>query len=78
MPGVSCGMQDLVLWLGIKPGAPALGAWSLSHWTTREVPGIFVELDIKRQKYRKYERKIETQYIDQGIPTEKGESTQKK
>ena len=23
---------------GIKPGLPALGAWSLNHWTTREVP----------------------------------------
>jgi len=23
---------------GIKPWPPALGAWSLSHWTTREVP----------------------------------------
>ena len=23
---------------GIKPGPPALGAWILSHWTTREVP----------------------------------------
>ena len=28
----SCGMQDLV------PGPPALGAQSLNHWTTREVP----------------------------------------
>ena len=23
---------------GIKPGLPAFGAWSLNHWTTREVP----------------------------------------
>jgi len=22
----------------MEPGPPALGAWSLSHWTTREVP----------------------------------------
>ena len=43
-----------------------------------KVPGIFVELDIKRQKYIKYERKIETQYTEQDIPREKGESTQKK
>ena len=27
----SCGMWDLVLWLGIKPWPPALGVWSLSH-----------------------------------------------
>ena len=38
MPGLSCGMQDLVPWLGIKPGTPGLEVQSLSHWTTREVP----------------------------------------
>ena len=32
-------MWDLVPWPGIKPRAPTLGARSLSHWTTREVPG---------------------------------------
>ena len=36
--GLSCGMQDLVPWPGIESGPPALTAWSLSHWTTREVP----------------------------------------
>ena len=30
-------MQDLVPQPGIEPGPPALGAWSLTHWTTREV-----------------------------------------
>ena len=34
---LSCGMQDLVPQPGIEPGAPALGARRLSHWTTREV-----------------------------------------
>ena len=34
---LSCIMCDLVPWPGIEPGPPALGAWSLSHWTTREV-----------------------------------------
>ena len=24
----------------IEPGSPALGAWSLSHWTTRKVPNF--------------------------------------
>ena len=38
----SCAMWDLVPWPGIKAGPPALGAWSLSHWTTREVPEFFV------------------------------------
>ena len=35
---LSCSMWDLVPWPGIEPGSPALGAQSLSHWTTREVP----------------------------------------
>ena len=37
-PDLSCSMWDLVPQPGIKPGPPALGAWSLTHWTTREVP----------------------------------------
>ena len=32
----------LVLWSGIKPRTPALGAWSFSHWTIREVSAIFL------------------------------------
>ena len=35
--GLSCGMWDLVPWPGIKPGLPALGLRSLSHWITWEV-----------------------------------------
>ena len=38
MQTLSCGMWDLVPGAGIRPGPPSLGAWSLSHWTTREVP----------------------------------------
>ena len=38
---LSCGIWDLGPWPGIEPGPPALGAWSLSHWTTREVPRVF-------------------------------------
>ena len=34
---LSCSMWDLVPWTGIEPRSPALEAWSLSHWTTREV-----------------------------------------
>ena len=37
-----CSTGDLVPWPGIEPGSPALGTWSLSHWTTREVPGQFI------------------------------------
>ena len=39
MPALSCDMLDLVPRPGIEPRPPALGARSLSHWTTREVPG---------------------------------------
>ena len=38
VPGLSGSMWDLVPRLMIKPSPPALGAQSLSHWTTREVP----------------------------------------
>ena len=33
----SCDVWDLAPWPGIEPGSPALGAQSLSHWTTRAV-----------------------------------------
>ena len=35
---LSCSLWDLVPWPEISPRPSALGAWSLSHWTTREVP----------------------------------------
>ena len=34
-------MWDLV------PRPPALGVWSLSHWTTREVPTIYERTDLQ-------------------------------
>ena len=45
IPGLSCGMWDLVPRPGIEPRPPALGTWSLSHGTTREVPltSLFME-----------------------------------
>ena len=27
---------DLVVWPGVKPAPPVLGAWSLNNWTFRE------------------------------------------
>ena len=30
----------LVPWPGIESGPPAIGSWSLSHWTLREVPKL--------------------------------------
>ena len=35
---LSCSMWKLISWPGIRPRSPALGAWNLSYWTTREVP----------------------------------------
>ena len=46
--GLSCSMWDLAPWPGIKPGPPALGAQSLSHWTTREVPPSWFLMPILR------------------------------
>ena len=34
----SCGLWNLVPWLWIEPGLPALGMRNFSNWTTREVP----------------------------------------
>ena len=42
MKTLSCGMWDPVPWPGTEPWSSALGAQSLSHWTTREVPFKFV------------------------------------
>ena len=38
MQTLSCNMGDLVPWPGIELGPPALGACSLNHCGTREVP----------------------------------------
>ena len=41
MWALTCNMWNLVPWAGIEPRPPALGVWSLSYWTTREVPRCF-------------------------------------
>ena len=38
MLGLSCDRWDLFPQPGMESRPPALRAWSLSHWTTREVP----------------------------------------
>lgn len=45
----SLGMWELLLWPGIKSGPPAMGAWSLSHWTVREVPRPFLKTKLKKK-----------------------------
>ena len=37
VPGLGCGMWALVPQPGMEPRSIAQAAWSLSHWTTREV-----------------------------------------
>ena len=39
---LSCGMHVGSSSPGVEPGAPALGAWSLTYWTTREVPILVI------------------------------------
>ena len=35
---VAARMRNLVPQPGMEPRPPAVGTWSLTHWTTREVP----------------------------------------
>ena len=46
---LSCSKWDLVPWPGTEPKPRALGAWSLNHWTTREVPDFFFFFCMKNQ-----------------------------
>ena len=46
----SCSMWDLVLGPEVEPGLPAWGAWSLSHWTTREVPSVVSHVSLMRKQ----------------------------
>ena len=49
---VAACMWDLVPQPGIEPGSPALGARSLTHWTTREVPRTSFGMDtVKEQEH---------------------------
>ena len=38
----TCSMWDLVPRTGIEPELPAPGVWSVSPWTTRDVPNMTV------------------------------------
>ena len=44
MPGLSCGMWNLVSRPEIKPCPTSLGAWTLNHQITREVPQLLLKL----------------------------------
>ena len=51
----------LVLWPGIEPVPSALEAWSLNHWTAREVSSVFykwwLKLIITHKRYIPYRDK---------------------
>ena len=40
---LSCSIWDVVPQPGNELRPPALGAWSLSHWTTKKVPAYFLK-----------------------------------
>ena len=44
--GLTYGMWHDLVPPGIEPRPPALGVWSLSHWTTREAAFFFFFLNI--------------------------------
>ena len=55
---LSCSMWDLVPWLGIEPGPPALGAQRIRHQTTREVPTESLKGKCRRCSFNPCVRKI--------------------
>ena len=59
----------LVPRLGIDPVAPALKVWSLSHWTTREIPRDSLSLG-------KYIRPVNMQNVSEKLPFASFQSAQ--
>ena len=53
MRTLDCDMWDLVPWPGIIPGPPALGVWSLSQWTTSQVPALHFLVNALMAKKKK-------------------------
>ena len=79
---VAACMWDLVLQPGIEPGPHALGAWSLTHWTMREVPFLYsfntvsllgkyelkwIIFKLVKQNYKKSQHTITNQNLVQGL-----------
>ena len=42
----ACGI--LVLRPGIESMPPAVGVWSLNHWTAKEVPGVILKINFNK------------------------------
>ena len=60
MRDFSCSMWDLVPGPGVKPRPPAWGEWSLSWWTTREVPAFEKDAHLpQKHQFSRVNRKNE-------------------
>ena len=62
VPGLSCGMWNLVPEPGIEPRPPALGVRSPSHWNTQRSPSAHFQEDIFITK--KMTMMMENTYLD--------------
>ena len=70
VPSPSCSTWDPVPWAGIGPRPLALGAWNLSHWTTREVPSHYA-LKSEKKDFKNSEKTFYAQIrsVAQSCPT---------
>ena len=55
--------------INAPPLHPTLGTWSLSHWTSREVPKTFLKLDncIRRGKDRTHDCSVEMDILETSL-----------
>ena len=68
MPSLSCYMWDLVPWPGIELRA-LLGVWSLSHWTTRDVPAVLFITETSGEEQQEPEQFQRSGLISRGWET---------
>ena len=52
MGTLSCGVWCLGPQQGMEPGSPALGVWSLSHWTMRDVLRLHFLMGVSQTHFR--------------------------
>ena len=52
LPGLYCGMWDLVPWLGTEHKFSALGVWSLGHWTKNLIYNSIEKNEVIRNKLK--------------------------
>ena len=58
-----CHMRVLGISPGIEPRLPELEAWSLSHWTIREVPEDYFLVKVSLIQFGKTEGQFSSYYI---------------